>query len=235
MADKKISELATATTSIGGYIPIVIGGVTKKCLTNGGAGTLDADTVSGYGIGTINDLGSGYNLDNLKTNGIYSVTSPTGTNAPNVGSQFTVVVAAYSATVASQWIHGNGGNTWIRNLSGGSWYLFQIWNAATDGNGGQPPAPKPLASYTTFSTGGTAYTMPSGGGLYKYTMYLENDATYWVSADVFVNSGNQCFLFNKIAASGNLDIAAGTGLAITGTHTAGGAVSFRNNLVRYCN
>jgi len=32
MADIKISGLATSATSIGGYIPIVIGGVTKKVL-----------------------------------------------------------------------------------------------------------------------------------------------------------------------------------------------------------
>ena len=53
MADQvKISELpVTTSVSTGDYIPVVEDGITKR-VQAGPSGGLDADTVSGYGIGT---------------------------------------------------------------------------------------------------------------------------------------------------------------------------------------
>jgi hypothetical protein len=146
MADKKISELATSATSIGGYVPIVIGGAPKKVLVGPGGG-FDADTVSGYGIGVnapiASNIGTFEANDGPSGGGVYQYSSPTGT-LPGGASIGTLLHLPQSATGAYQIAFPQiSGGCFVRLKIGSAWAAwYQVWAADSDGNGGQPPAPK---------------------------------------------------------------------------------------------
>lgn len=147
MADTiKISALPVVTTSAAAdSIPIIQGGVTSR-IHPGPGGGLDADTASGYGIGG----GTIYSDFNAVTgNGAHFKTTATPSNAP-------VALADYF--VGTQWYVNNDANYRVQlchplsNTTGWFWRRMfnttwetswhKIWDDVSDGNGGQPPAPK---------------------------------------------------------------------------------------------
>jgi len=136
----------------------------------------DADTVSGYGIGVVTavSVGSGSALDAISKGGDYVCTNPTGLPAntyamnvlPLASNIWIQTVRVFDTTRTHQ--------RSVLNNTPGAWY--EVFNALSDGNGGQPPAPKPV--YGSSPAGGanypgqivqgpgtdnTAWTLPAGG------------------------------------------------------------------------
>jgi len=133
---------------------------------NDGPGSgLDADTVSGYGIGPqdaplVADLGGGTSIP-LK-NGIYyfGVSCANAPQADMVGTVYCSYTSQSSGR-STQLVVGSGSTynrrIYTRAYSGGAWSQWdEVWNSYSDGNGGQPPAPKPNLSTNT-SPGFTTY------------------------------------------------------------------------------
>jgi hypothetical protein len=150
MADTiKVSALPVATTSAAAdSIPIVQGGVTK-IIHPGPAGGLDAGTVSGYGIGVSASPQMATSLDNYRTSGFFYdpgnlTNSPNGVNAASI-----IVIAEQNTAWVSQFAifrFASAGIVFkIRrfNTTWGAWET--VWTPTSDGNGGQPPAPKPTS------------------------------------------------------------------------------------------
>ena len=155
MANVKISELATTTTSIGCYLPIVVSGVTKKIAAGAGGG-LDADTVAGYGIGTVAKIVAGNTIDSLVLSGLYA-SSDFPPTPPWVGENAYILHIERNVTYATQiafrlcGYDAPGTKIRVRNSTWGTWR--EIWNSYSDGNGGQPPAPKIRAQSVGFLIG----------------------------------------------------------------------------------
>lgn len=115
------------------------------------AGTYDAPKCTAFGIGDVKSLAEGYNIDTLFANGRYSVTRPTITGGGNFSSTgtYTIDVMKSSDGACIQLICRNGSVEFkFRRYDTVSWYTGSIWNALNDGNGGQPPAPKPRGEGT---------------------------------------------------------------------------------------
>jgi hypothetical protein len=152
MADiSKISELPVATTSAAAdSIPIVQGGVTKR-IHPGPAGGLDADTVSGYGIGAAKKLTS-IDLDTVRQGGAYAPglygIDVSCTHTP-IASYGTLVCVGLDEAGSSQlYLTVGQQRTFFRYYSSVAWSAwFELWGSGSDGNGGVAPAPKPSGSY----------------------------------------------------------------------------------------
>jgi len=113
------------------------------------ATTLNADTVSGYGIGTTAMPQFTGNIDTgLNNSGLFSVMeSSTGTKPSGIDGGF-MQVYIYGANDQMQVLtsYSTTPRTFVRvkATNWGAWY--EIWNASSDGNDGQPPAPKPTTA-----------------------------------------------------------------------------------------
>lgn len=114
--------------------------------TDGPGSGLDADTVSGYGIGVSTNASTETNLNNYKTGGIF-LTPDSGSmaNVPSGigggGRLLIIVGSGGGGSYVTQYIVNVGSSTFkamLRAFNGTSW--------VDDGNGGQPPAPKPSSS-----------------------------------------------------------------------------------------
>lgn len=152
----------------------------------------DADKVSAFGIGATKTLSSGTDLNTIITNGIYAVTNPTQTNLSGditslPAGNYTVTVERITNTMITQRaVNPTSFVEYIRFLySGSNWYgWWRVWNSAIDGNGGQPPSPKPRAATTSdighfarlLPDAGVAATLPSGG-TWAYMALLHNAST----------------------------------------------------------
>jgi hypothetical protein len=146
--------------------------VLDKMLTVDGPGSaLDADTVSGYGIGAVTDKGS-IDLDTLTTNGLYKTVNATSPNSTGLPSGWaTVIVNTYDSGYVHQILIPTGSASnlktlYVRRQENGTWdsAWSQMWGSANDDNGGQPPAPKPRNS--TGNVGHWQYatdTLPATG------------------------------------------------------------------------
>jgi hypothetical protein len=142
MADTKISALPVTTTSAAAdSIPIVQGGVTKR-IHPGPAGGFDANTVSGYGIGTL-IASTETDLNNYKTGGKYL--TPDVSGMTHVPTNFTserlfveVIGAGSSGSYVLQIITGAVVRQQILRI-----FYVTTWYEDIFGNAGQPPAPKP--------------------------------------------------------------------------------------------
>jgi hypothetical protein len=139
-----------------------------------GGEILDADTVSGYGIGVISPLISGADLDNAVLGQLNRYVTTDAhrppvdiTGFPQYGTVYTV---GYSATGATQIAIGIDTTNPVRmavrskNTTWGVWR--EVWNGSSDGNGGQPPHVKgtrsvtysiPQNTFTTVATVSTVY------------------------------------------------------------------------------
>ena len=171
MADTiKISALPVVTTSAAAdSIPIVQGGVTSR-IHPGPAGGLDADTVSGAGIG-VNAPKILTNLNTAYLGGNYYYAGATATGSPNVSYNGNIDITPYSSTLCIQKAHvfvgSNAIKEYIRILISDSGTWFEVFNTYSDGNLGAQPAPKPTASTGTPGRcvqGGT--TTPTESGTY---------------------------------------------------------------------
>ena len=115
-----------------------------------GSALLDADTVSEYGIGSVKLLSAGYNIDLLTVNGKYSVEAPTitgGAALSGAGNYSVDVFNPGDGGYYIQFVQRSGSREYlIRDNGTGSWVTGKMWNSLNDGNGGQPPGPKPNAT-----------------------------------------------------------------------------------------
>lgn len=179
MANKKISELATTTTSIGAYLPIVVGGVTKKIM-GGPAGGLDADTVSSSGIGAVaKDIGSDAGaLNAWRGNGKFVCLNGSVTDSPFPGASFWFEQSEQGANYGYQEARKLTGTTsclikFRQRISSTTWSVWiSIWTG--DSTDGAEPAPKvQVGSSSSVGYGdvvdvasGATYTFPAGGSWY---------------------------------------------------------------------
>jgi hypothetical protein len=137
------------------------GDVLAKLLTVDGPGSgLDADTVSGYGIGAYTILADNYEINNLIVPGRYAVTNPYLNGSLFLARTFGIDVIAYNSGNIIQFLHvmESVSGFYKRIRSGGTWYpgtgtATYIYDSWTDGNGGQPPAPKPSRYNATIVQG----------------------------------------------------------------------------------
>jgi hypothetical protein len=145
-------------------------------LANRGGAILDADTVSGYGIGTtapIADPGG------LTKGGLTSDTASYGTDSPYPSITYAgIVTIPHDATNIAQFaipqdVLSGGSSQGLKYRStsdgGSTWTTWKrVWTELNDGNGGQPPAPKPtltgglLGSVIPINTTATGNTYPNG-------------------------------------------------------------------------
>jgi len=195
MADTKISALPVVTTSAAAdSIPIVQGGVTSR-IHPGPGGGLDAATVSGYGIG-VDVSPTTTNLNSLYKGGKYYYANACTGAPPQNTSAGVVEVIGVSSTVSVQIASicptTNQPRQFFRFLAAGTGTWFEIFNAYSDGNGGQPPAPKPIGTGAPYTVGGLKNTTYTAGQTMYSSGYSDN-----------TKAGNYYYLYlDCISASG---------------------------------
>ena len=178
---------ATGTASLDG---IADGTTYKRVLaaiaTALNAGTFDAATCKAFGIGSTSPASPNADLDLALTAGIFAGHIASFTHYPaGASGHFTLLaLPSQSGERASQiFIDHALKKISIRNFisTWGPWDT--IWTSSSDGNGGQPPAPKPNSTTGAIgqmvlanSVAGVAYSLPAGGQWF-YSAYLFNDTT----------------------------------------------------------
>lgn len=145
------------------------------------ATTLDADTVSGSGIGVDNQsatlLTTEANIDAIAKGGIYKFYS--ATVGPFPGAGVSILACPYGASAFNFFAMQNAGALKTRYTGQATWRT--VWSTANDGNGGQPPAPKPTTGTPAGGANGvgqfisiaqsTDYTVPgTAGTLWAYNL-----------------------------------------------------------------
>lgn len=164
-------------------------------------GTYDAASVSAAGIGTIVMALSAIDADNLTAikalkTGFYRVVN--GSNWPdiqwgalNIEQLETSTGAEYTKITYSPYSGIDTGKKYTRFIRAGaltSWVTE--WNSYSDGNGGQPPAPKPNTGATIGKVSVAVYSAPNtylpAGGKW---MYFVMDATAQIVAGPNVATG----------------------------------------------
>ena len=165
-------------------------------LANRGGAILDADTVSTFGIGTRTpSTYTGSEMDSVLNTGNYYAINPVGVP----GTSYSFRVEALTPSVSIQFITNYSIlKSYMRSIvagTPGTW--IEIFNSLTDGNGGQPPAPKPKA-FGTGSTQGEIYCLNFGpsttwtnpGGTWMYFYLIQNSTGAKVSTASGVTTGN---------------------------------------------
>lgn len=180
-----------------------------------GLGTLDADTVSGYGIGVLDPVNlHNVDLDGYMKGGTYYADTDdwSGDHFPAAGNTFGILVVdpmvgtgnycvqRFFDMVTTRW--------WTRRRAGSGWFgWYEIFTAQTDGNGGQPPSPKPnetgsSGSYVpgrklqgSVATGNTLYysgaTNETGTWDIDIIVKLDADGSVvWADIGQDINSGS---------------------------------------------
>lgn len=168
------------------------------------AGTFDANTVSGYGIGVTKTLANGYDLDTLIANGLYTVYDPhTDVTIPSDNRTWLVEVNCKDSTTGYQRIHCAAVYlTYERFLESSTWGPWlPVWNSNSDGNGGQPPAPKPQASPSTADGPGQEYQ----GSVTDATVYAAGAAP---------KSGTWHYSWLTLTSATGVVVAAKTGVGL---------------------
>lgn len=198
-------------------------------------GVLDADTVSAYGIGVAgNSLGTGYDLDTVLKTGFYTSESPTyatpSAATPPVG-YYAICVEVYNGTQIVQTMTDPGTKRiWVRTCFGSpgtpaSWMgWYEIFNASTDGNGGQPPVGKPKEyrnSVANLST--TTIFTTATGKIYRVTAICENNGA--IVSEAIVSNVGGTVLKADILAYGASFLINISGTTVTLYQALGGAVT----------
>jgi hypothetical protein len=131
--------------------------------SDGPGSGLDADTVSGAGIGaTAKFLGDNYDYNNASTllSGIYRIGN-TPTHGPGFSYGMMLVMQESTTWMKVVVFSEVSKAIYSRNLVSGVW--DSVWDCVSDGlNGGQPPAPKP--SQTTITNGTTTIAAAANSG-----------------------------------------------------------------------
>jgi len=181
-----LNAISTALETLADAADNGSGGVTPTkvwCDTNDGIGSgLDAGTCLAFGIGATTPQTMVTSFDNYTSGGFYVESTGTITNSPFAGEATAVMVIPYNGTGAARQIALNNSNPAprmkMRTKSGATWGAwYEIWNASSDGNSGQPPAPKPqtgagnigIMTALDVASGGTL-TMPAGSGTYQWVV-----------------------------------------------------------------
>ena len=172
------------------------------------AGTYDAPKCTAFGIGTQTPPTMATSVDNYRTNGIFKDPGSL-TNSPFGTHQAKILVLSQDATHCSQlaFRYGSGAGAVcikVRNWNGASWGegWKDVWTSDSDGNGGQPPAPKPANSTSSIFAGnfkavnsagsGAAISFPNEGGQWVAVVfcYLWSAATIYTPFEVVFGAGN---------------------------------------------
>lgn len=166
----------------------------------------DADKVSAFGVGVSDvTITTAVVLDTLCTGGMYRVNSPTGLPAEAHAVLVVPVSSAYAKQFASSYVREN---LYMRNIEGGvagSWY--EVWNASTDGNGGQPPAPKPTAGGSSI---GAFFDFGVDAGSTVYCSGSSNLSGTWAQFSIRYTTAGAFVNTTYIIGSGtHLTVAAG--------------------------
>ena len=148
--------------------------VTAAVATALNAGTYDAASVSAFGIGTTGAVKDA-DLNTITLGGLYRVVYNAAYNFPTGITSTLAQLLVLPGSDANNFVQilsdrDTYDGLWIRKKVGifGSWY--KIWNTGNDGNGGQPPAPKPRNSANNIghwigisNSTGAALNLPAGG------------------------------------------------------------------------
>lgn len=216
MADKKITQLDEATSvAATDWLLAVVGGVSKKI-----AASLDriadgstykrvaAAVATALNAGTYDPLirSTGITTEDWNTYpgmhfGTYLTINCSGLNNPESGGYGIAEVTETASYVKQTYTKYDGTVKKERYYNGSSWTAWHtIWTALIDGNGGQPPAPKPNQSGITYrgqfqnlgvsgAAGSDVFLPnPEGGSTWAYFVFLYDATTGAVSVGGF-NSG----------------------------------------------
>lgn len=200
------------------------------------AGTYDAAACTAFGIGNVAESINGVDANSVFKGGKYSVWLYTtgslhyphaqGTDAVGV-----LDVIAYSASNVLQvftYVQGTGyvGKRYFRVSTDGvfgSWY--QLWDAFSDGNGGQPPIGKGKwldGAASNVNTWTDFITLPNVWAKY---LFLAREPggyyTYFVSAILSVSNGAIAMINYDCANTTHLQIRVGSGLTLQVYQNAG--------------
>ncbi len=139
---------ATALNSATATGLLALAAVANTTVT--GLKAADADTVSGYGIGTVCKNINNGSLTTIIASGLYEGTSVTGGIDASRCFYFVNVIDVNNKAVLG-WRLGSSEQIYTRSMVSGVWAAAwgTIWSSNSDGNGGQPPAPKPTLSTNT--------------------------------------------------------------------------------------
>lgn len=154
--------------------------------------SIQAESMTEYGVGGLAKLLSGASsLDDITVSGLYVTTGslnnePWGNSVWALVQHIAGVDSIYAFQIAYQVTFAESANVKIRqHKSGGwsSWYV--VWNALSDGNGGQPPAPRPrtdnpagVAGCFSRAEWDGAYTRTPTGGQWLVINYDHSSATW---------------------------------------------------------
>lgn len=178
--ENKIYDLDQATAALQTATAAVADALNAGTYNAANATTADdADKVSAFGIGTKDATAlNGVSLNTIIVGGNFSFINCTDTPAElGADGGYLEVHANSTSGYVRQVVKyevGNSDNirTLERSCYAGIWGNWKhVWNSSSDGNGGRPPAPKPLQTDTSLAgyenvasvPAGNNFTLPSGG------------------------------------------------------------------------
>ena len=144
--------------------------------------TLDADTVTGYGIGIVSLPQMSGSVDNYVKGGIYFDPGNL-TNSPwGVIPSIIIIGGNIGTILAFQLAFRINLNQMRIRILYGSWQAWEsVWSPSSDGNAGQPPAPKPTTGTPAGGANapGQALSQSIGAGSTVYYSGASNLAGTW--------------------------------------------------------
>ena len=128
-------------------------------------GTFDAASVVAYGLGTNAPTAANSDLNDLRAGGMKYATYNASYHFPAgvTASSFVFTLPGSASTCAQILLDRGGYKIFVRYYISSAWQTgtgtdvdgwMQIFTAYTDGNGGQPPAPKPTTGTPTGGANG---------------------------------------------------------------------------------
>jgi len=183
-----------------------------------GAGEeLDADTVSGHGIGGFATAKNNQDMNALTTPGIYRITG-TPTNIPTTFDADGAVCMVFGENTFVTWqfffaVNSSGtalpGEMYFRcinSIHSGGWQAWgKMWNSVNDGNGGQPPMPKPKSYVSGLTQGEVTHANLANGETWA------NPGGVWYYKSLWFTTSGGFFDMNSGIATGNIAQTYGAG------------------------
>jgi len=208
--ENKTSELDTEVAALKSGAVTLTGVKTFQSTPLFPAG-LNADTVSGYGIGTMM-----YPITSLsvlqalpKKGGIFTFYSVTEGPFPNEGVR--IIILPYDSNTNGYLAISSSGKIKF-SIDASTW--IPVWTSGNDGNGGQPPAPKPSANPAggTNAPGQFLYGTVTAGNQLYFSGTSNQSGTWLILIQTYFNStGLPDYTLFSLATGGGAWVTVPTG------------------------